>query len=149
MKIRDATLQDVNEIVKLGGSVKQFQTSKEVVTFWPKAILVDCIKNKNNPILVAEDNKQIVGFIISNYTPDFKKAVIENIFVKSGYRRNGVGTTLLNSLLKKLVDLKCEYVCLLCDGENDTAINFYIKNRFNKGMTCVWLDSILDKSFKK
>ena len=149
MKIRTATLQDVNEIVNIGNSVNEFQVSEEVVTFWPKSVLIDCIKGKNSPILVAEDNKQIIGFIIANYNPCFKKAVIENIFVKPAYRGQNVAKLLLTSLLKKLVSLKCEYVCSIAEESNNASVGFYIKNGFNKGINCVWLDFILNKSFKK
>ena len=149
MKIRTARLHDINEIVKIGNSVNEFQVSEEVVTFWPKSVLIDCIKSKNNLILVTEENKHIVGFIIANYNPCFKKAIIENIFVKPEHRDKNIGKLLLKSLLKKLAVLKCEYVCSLVEENSNVAVDFYIKNGFNKGINCVWLDTILGKSFKK
>ena len=149
MKIRSATLQDINEMMKIGNSANEFQVSDEVITFWPKSVLINCLKNKQNPILIAEKDKQIIGFIIANYNPCFKKAVIENIFVKSEYRGKDVGETLLKHLLEKLTLLKCEYVCSLVEESSNEAIDFYVSNNFDKDINCVWLDLILNKSFKK
>ena len=149
MRIRTATLQDIKKIDKIGNSVNEFQVSKEVVTFWPESVLSNCIQSKNNPILVAEESKHIIGFIIANYNLCFKKAIIENIFVSPEYRGKNIGESLLKSLLKKLIALKCEYVCSLTEEKNNVAVDFYIKNGFNKGINCVWLDTILGKTFKK
>ncbi len=149
MEIKNATLLDINAIIKLGNAVDEFQVSDEVVTFWPKDILVNCVNSKTDFLLIAEENKNIIGFIIANYNPNFKKAVIENIFVKKDYRKQNIGSQLLDCLLEKLKDLKCEYVCSLVESHNDIAIEFYIKHGFNKGINCVWLDKILEKSFKK
>jgi len=149
MKIRIATLKDINEIIKIGNSVNEFQVSDKVVAFWPKSVLIDCVKNKQNPIFVAEEGQRIIGFIISNFNPYFKKAIIENIFVIKEYRSKSIGKALLKSLLDKLAALKCEYVCALVEEKSEIAVDFYIKNGFNKGINCVWLDTILGKSFKK
>jgi L-amino acid N-acyltransferase YncA len=149
MKIRSATLRDIDEIVKMGNLVDKFQVSKEVVTFWPKSILIKCMKSKTNPILVAEENEKIIGFIIANYNPNFKKAVLENIFIRKEYRRKDTGKLLLKFALEELSKLGCEYVCALCEEKNNVAIDFCIKNGFNRGINCVWVDLILNNSFKK
>jgi GNAT superfamily N-acetyltransferase len=149
MDIQTATLEDIDTIIKLGNSVNEFQVSNEVVTFWPKDVLIDCIKSKNNPIFVTKENKQIIGFIIANYNPSFKKAIIENIFVDPNFRGKDVGKLLLDNLLNKLKELCCEYVCSLPEIENNVAVKFYLNNNFNRGINCVWIDKILDESFKK
>jgi len=146
--IRTATSKDIDEIVRLGNSVGEFQVSDEAVTFWPKQVLIDCMKNKEAPILVAEENKHIAGFIIANYNPCLKKAIVENIFVKPEYRRKGIGESLLKAVSKNLTRLKCEYICAVVEEDNGAAANLYIKNGFDKGINCVWLDRIIGKSFK-
>jgi len=149
MQVRRATLKDIDEILKIGNYVTEFQVSDEVVTFWPKAVLIDCLKKRINPILVAEENKKIIGFIIVNYNPCFKKAIIENTFVRPEYRGRGVGKELLDTAIKRLKKLGCEYICSLVGEKDSKGITFYIRNGFNKGISCVWLDLIIDKSFKK
>ena len=144
MKIRIATLEDTEPIHKLGNLVSEFQVSDEAPTFWPKKILINCIKGNNSPVLVAEENKQIIGFIIANYNPSFKKATIENIFVNPKNRGKEVGKLLLSQMLNKLKKLDCKYVCALTESHNNLAIEFFLKNEFNKGIDCVWLDKVLE-----
>lgn len=94
--------------------------------------MVDCIKNKQNPILIAKEDKQIIGFIIANYNSCFKKAIIENIFVKPEHRGKDIGETLLKRLFEKLTSLKCGYVCFLVEENSSVVIDFYASNGFNK-----------------
>lgn len=110
--------------------------------------MIDCIRN-DNPILVAEDKGIIIGFIIVNYNLYFKKAVIENVFVKFEYRNEGIGKRLLLSLLEILMEIVCEYVCALVEYDNDISLDFYMKNSFNRGINCVWLYKILSDRFDK
>lgn len=149
MEIRIATAKDIDAITRLGNSVCEFQVSDEVVTFWPRDVLIDCIENDSSPILVATENERVIGFIVANYNLSFKKAIIENIFVDPSFRDKAVGKSLLDHLLNRLKQLDCKYVCALTQTENDVAVNFFLNNRFSKGINCVWLDKILDESFKK
>ncbi len=149
MEIKPATLEDVSEIITLGNSVNEFQVSDQVVTFWPEKVLADCIKNKQNPIFIAVENKQIVGFVIANYNPSFKKAIVENIFVDPSFRGRGIGKSLLNNLLNRLKELGCEYICSLIEIKDESGVQFYFKNGFNRGIDCVWMDKILDEYFNR
>ena len=58
MNIEEATLKDVDEIIELSKGVSEFTVSNEVVQFWPKEVLIDCIKF-NNPIFVAKENGKV------------------------------------------------------------------------------------------
>lgn len=74
MTIRQATIKDIDKIHKLGKHVDEFDTTDKVVTFWPKHILKNCIESENDWLLIAEENSEIIGFIICNNSPVFKKA---------------------------------------------------------------------------
>lgn len=149
IKIEQAKLSDVADIIKIGKSIEEFKISKGTITFWPKKILINCVKDKNNLILLAKQNEELIGFIIANYNPIFEKAIIENILVKKDFRNKGVGKLLLDSLLLKLKRLGCSYICSLTEIKNKNTIKFYIKNKFNKGKDFVWLDKALSNSFKQ
>jgi len=149
MTIRQATINDIDEIHKLGEHVDEFDTTEEVVTFWPKHILKNCIESKNDWLLVAEENSEIIGFIICNNSPVFKKAVIENIFVSPQHRKKGVGQKLLGSLMDQVKSIDCEYVVIFTEEDNNTAIDFYVKNGFNRGKNFAWIDKVLSKEFSK
>jgi ribosomal protein S18 acetylase RimI-like enzyme len=149
MNIRDATLQDINSIINLGKDVKEFDTTKEVVSFWPRHIIENCINSKNDILMIAEENNKLIGFIIIQNSITFKKAVIENIFVHKDYREKGIAQKLLQKSIRKLKELKCEYIATFVKENNIVPTNFYLKNKFNKGEKFIWLDYILSKEFSK
>jgi ribosomal protein S18 acetylase RimI-like enzyme len=149
MIIREATLKDVDSIHKLGENVDEFNTTEEVVTFWPKHILQNCIESKTDWIMVAEEDGEIIGFTICNNSLVFKKAVIENIFVSPQHRKKGVGKKLLNAIVDKIKSTDCEYIAIFTEDNNDTAIDFYVRNGFTKGKNFAWIDMVLSDKFSK
>ncbi len=148
MNIREAIISDINKIHKLGESIDEFNTTEKVVTFWPKHILRNCIKSKTDWLLIAQENSKIIGFIICNNSPIFKKAVIENIYVSPLHQRKKVGEKLLKSLFKKIESTDCEYIVVFTEDNNSTALDFFIKNGLNKGKKFIWIDKVLSKEFK-
>ncbi len=145
MIIREATLDDVDKIYDLGKMVEEFNVSSKAATFWPKHILRNCIRSKTDWLILAEESGEILGFSIDNFSPVFKKAVIENIFVPPQHRRKGVGKKLLSAAVEKIQETDCEYICILTEDVNKTAIDFYLKNGFNRGKNFAWLDKVLSK----
>jgi ribosomal protein S18 acetylase RimI-like enzyme len=149
MKIRNAQSSDVNAVFKLGNSVKQFEVAKDTVYIWPKKILLKIANSNSDVFLVAEENKNIIGFVIANYNKNFSKATMENIFVAPEFRNKGVGEKLFKSAIDKLKKLKCEYVCGLVNTKNKKVISWCVKQGFEKGLNFNWLDKTLSKSFHK
>ena len=148
MKILEANSNDIEKIYQLGGSVSEFDTSKEVVTFWPKNILQNCIESHTDWVLVAEENSVIIGFIICNYSPVFKKATIENIFVDPQHQRMGIGRKLLTNLLQKIESTDCENIVALINEDSYQAMALCQELGFNKGNSFVWMDKVLSDAFR-
>ena len=148
MKIREIKKLDVDSILRIGNSAKEFKVSSEVVNFWPREILMKVVDDEKDFIVVAEEDKDIVGFLIVNLNLNFSKAIIENVFVKEKFRGGKVGKLLLDYALKKLQKEKCSYVCALVNSGSKNSIAWYIKQDFNKGIDCIWLDKVLLKTFK-
>ncbi len=149
IKIREARIEEIPEIIALGNKVNEFQVGEEVTTFWPKHILENIIRSKTDFLIVAAHRNKIVGFVIANYNPTFGKAIIENIFVAPEYRGKGVSNGLRDYLLKKLKQVGCEYICTLVEINSKAAITSYKRYGFKEGITCVWLDYILSEKFRK
>lgn len=147
MIIREAKLEDVDKIYNLGKVVEEFNVSGEAATFWPKHILRNCIKSKTDWLILAEENDEILGFTIINNSPVFKKAVIENIFVTPQHRKKGIGKKLLTAAVEKIRETDCEYICILTEADNETAIDFYVGSGFNRGKNFAWLDKVLSDEF--
>ena len=144
MTIRKALLQDVEKIWELG-DVKEFETSEDIVTFWPKSILENCINKLDVMILVLEEENIIIGFMITNINSSLKKAELENIYVMAEYRCQGYGKALLQRTIEELAKLEIENVCAM---SND-AVDFLLKNNFTKGNQFYWMDLALSDRFIK
>lgn len=144
--IRDArTHADIEEIWRLGTGFDEFHASENVVEFWPKNILLDCLSQKNVLIKVAENDKAIVGFLIANINPVLRKAELENIYVELAYRKKGVGSALLHETIATLHRLGIANVVAL----QDEAVEFYEANGFVRGRQFYWMDLVLDDSFAR
>ena len=148
MEIRKATEADIDEVSEIGNQIEEFRVSSESILFWPKEVLRDCVSSNENIFLVAKVEGKIVGFLISNYNPMFRKAIIENLAVKEEYRGRGIGDELCKFALEELRKIGCKYVCHLIKSDNDIAIEFSSKAGFKKGIECVWMSRVIDDSFR-
>jgi len=146
--IRTATLNDVGTIHRLGESVSEFSVSGTTVTFWPEDVLQDAIESDDVVVLVAEDQQQIVGFIIASYSRGLLKTTIENIYVIPENRSKGLGDKMLATLLQVLSERKCEYVATLIPTDARNALSLYERAGFTRGETLLWLDKSLSDNFK-
>ncbi|MCD6171980.1 MAG: ribosomal protein S18-alanine N-acetyltransferase [Thermoplasmata archaeon] len=88
---------------------------------YPSSIFHDYLSKL---FFVADENKKIVGYAIG----DKHRHLIVSIAVHPEYRRNGIGTMLINEILKNMED----YAVLQVRKSNIDAIKFYKKNGFNE-----------------
>ena len=89
IKIRKATLKDLNEILKIGKV--SFKSN-----FWSKEALFKFFKNFPESFLIAQINNKIVGYIFGK----IRKGKIHSIAVSPKWRKKGIGTLLLKEYLK-------------------------------------------------
>jgi len=81
--------------------------------------------------LVAEQFHKIVGFIVGVKTStDIARILM--LAVSEPQRRQGIGTLLLNQLLKELAIQNIKHIGLEVRTDNRPAINFYQKHGFEK-----------------
>ena len=82
--------------------------------------------------LVAEQFHKIVGFTVGVKTStDIARILM--LAVLEPQRRQGIGTILLNQLLKELTIQNIKHIGLEVRTDNRPAINFYQKHGFEKG----------------
>ena len=144
MKIRTAKKEDVQEVWNIGNNVSEFKTAENVVVFWPKEILENCINKEDIIFYIVEEEEKIVGFSIVNLNKSLGKAEIENIYVLPEYRKNKIGTAILDRILQELKNRKFNNVNCLADE----ATEFYKKYGFTKGKMFTWMDITLSDNFK-
>lgn len=83
------------------------------------------IKNKFIHNFVYIENKKIIGFII--YSVIYENAEIIDLFVLEEYRKNNIGTKLLEKVLNKT---KSKNLTLEVNKNNKPAIKLYEKLAF-------------------
>ncbi len=86
--------------------------------------------NQFTRCLMYEQDKVIIGFI--TYTIIYEKAEIIDLVVDSNHQKNGVGSALINAVIKECTDKKCENVTLEVRVGNQKAISFYRKHGFRE-----------------
>ncbi len=90
-------------------------------------------------ILFAEMDDDFAGMIVCFFgvsTFSVAKLInIHDIIVKVDYRKNGIGTALLNEVIKRAKDLDCVKVTLEVRHDNHVAQSMYKKLGFNAGNT--------------
>jgi len=143
--IRRASQNDVSAIWDLGKNVTSFETAEDIVTFWPKSILENCIDKRDVLILVAEKENEIIGFFIVNINLSLKKAELENMYVIEEYKHKGIGQALLQKALEEVTQMGVENVCAMASD----AVDFLQRNGFTKGNQFHWMDLALADRFKK
>ena len=98
--------------------------------FWTYNILKDELDSDNSKYIVATSNSEIVGFAGIKIAGD--QADVMNIVTKKTYRRKGIGTLLLNSLISICKDLNLTSIFLEVNQNNYPAIILYESIGFKK-----------------
>ena len=145
MRIRIAKKEDVNQVWNIGNNVSEFKTAENVVVFWQKETLENCINKDDILFYVVETENKIIGFSIVNLNKSLGKAEIENIYVLPEYRKNKIGTEILDEILRELKNREYNNVNCLADE----ATEFYEKYGFTKGKDFAWMDIVLSGNFKR
>jgi len=140
IRIRPATPADIDTIHQLGQNVDEFHTSDVSDAFWPKQILADSVESDAVMLQVAQDDGEIIGFIIVNCNKSLRKAEIENIFVAPSRRQEGVASIMLQATLQNIRDANYRYISTLVPTDDTAAIQTYQKAGFAQGETFLWLD---------
>ncbi len=105
--------------------------SVEFDDFWSYQILKEELNSKNSYYFVIKDSKSnILGF--AGIKIIFDEAELMNIVVKKSSRKIGIGSTLLNYIIKFAKNLNISIIHLEVNKINSSAINLYKKIGFKK-----------------
>ena len=114
-----ATINDYEKICELGKLVNED---------FKKLNNKESLFNHYTNILVYKNDVEIIGFI--HYEIMYETVNILNIVVNPEYRRNKIGTYLMNNMLRSLCNKNIENIILEVNVNNISAINLYKKFNF-------------------
>jgi len=97
---------------------------------WTEETLLEETENPTALFLVAKDNDKTVGYIGANNI--LGEVFITNIAVTKSFRRMGIASLLLNTLIEKCREENAQYLTLEVRKSNISAIKLYEKIGFSK-----------------
>lgn len=145
MNIRKITVNDLNELIKIGKQTftetYSFDNTQEnMAEYLENGFSTEKLKaelnDQNSEFYFAELNHQIVGYLKINLGPsqteikDFQALEIERIYVLKEFHGKKVGQLLYDKAIEIAQDKNAEYVWLGVWKKNPRAIRFYEKNGF-------------------
>lgn len=121
MIIRPATKQDIDRLSEIEREHPDYPA-------WGENGLNAEFLNKNSVFLLAETQNKIAGFI--NFWILKPEIQLNALVVASDFLREGVGTSLVDAMIKHARDAACSKINLEVSEKNQPAINFYSKLGF-------------------
>lgn len=143
MQIRKAQNKDIAKIGNLlcqvnlvhhNGRPDIFKCGTEKYT---KDQLIEIFNNDKTPVFVAtDDNDEVIGYVFciiqqhenDNILTDIKTLYIDDLCVDEQYRREHIGTKLLDYAFDYAKQIDCYNVTLNVWNLNQNAMNFYKKS---------------------
>jgi len=134
--IRLANLSDVVEIYEAVNNTpeeRDFADGEEYPMCWVK----DVIENKDeNIVLVYEEDKKLVGFLIAHILASCKDAIMNNLYVKPEYRGKGIATKITKEYETIVRSLGIDFSMSLVHVDNDDMQKLSEKVGYSQGEKC-------------
>ena len=130
MKIRAAKLGDEQAIFALIQELALYEKAPEQVSNTAEQLRIDLFKSFLCEAIVAENNKEIIGFALYYTAYSTWKGVslyLEDFYVKENHRKNGVGNLLFEKVVEIAKDKKVKRMDWQVLEWNGLALGFYEK----------------------
>jgi GNAT superfamily N-acetyltransferase len=129
--VRQAVAQDVPELLKMIRELARYEKSESAVKISVKQLLEDGFSaSPAFRCLLAQMNGKTVGYCLFWYrysTWRGRIIYVEDLFVRSRYRRKGIGKILLDAVGQMAESEGCKWLSLQVLDWNEPAILFYRK----------------------
>lgn len=129
-KVEDKDIQDVQDLLKeLGYSVSDMSSFKSI---WDKILL-----SKDMSILVAENEKKIVGYLAYSIKPQLRLSgycmEIDELSISEKFRGQGIGSSLLSHAKEIARTNKVKVMIISTNRERESyKRGFYLKQGFKE-----------------
>ena len=128
LRVRRADESDIPVLSMLAEEFMPEETTREKRI----EILGQALKNPDYELLLAELDGNIAGFIdqwiIHDFAHGAKLSYIQNFHVTSKHRRKGIGSRLLQEVLRSAKNKGVLEIHVVTEFENKPAINLYRKH---------------------
>ncbi len=130
---RQATREDLPEIVRMLADDFLGATRERYENPLPESYVKafeEIEADKNNELIVAETNGEIIGTLQITFTPSIsfqggKRATVESVRVDAKYRGQGIGKQLMQWAINRAREENCLLLQLTTNSERSEAHRFY------------------------
>jgi len=132
MELRNALPEDFNFILKLTRRNMEKIVTEEWNADWEKDVepnFVNLWKSQGEKKIIEVDNRRI-GYFWFEQHPEKKEIFINSIQIAEQFQRKGLGTEVINWLLKEARNRNLEFVRCVVQKNNLHASKFFEKNKF-------------------
>ncbi len=133
MKIRIAKEADFQILWKILTETPELQSDATGNTYdkdWLKAVIK---YDKENLVLIAEENNVVQGFLIAHHFSTVKQTILNDIFVFPKFRGEGIATKLVEECEKQAKKMKFKYITQIVRIDNKKMQKFNEKIEYKKG----------------
>jgi ribosomal protein S18 acetylase RimI-like enzyme len=131
LKIRRADESDMPLLLMLA---EEFMSEVETTREKRMEILRKALRNPDYELVVAELAGETVGFIdqwiIHDFAHGAKLSYIQNLYITSKHRRKGIGSRLLEEIIRNAEKKGVLEIHAVTEFENKPALNLYRKHGF-------------------
>jgi ribosomal protein S18 acetylase RimI-like enzyme len=132
MKIRNAHPEDFNFILKLTRRNMEKIVTEEWNADWEKDVepnFVNLWKSQGEKKIIEVGNRR-VGYFWFEQHPEPKEIFTNSIQIDEQFQRKGLGTGVINWLLKEAMNRNLKFVRSVVQKNNVHARKFFAKNKF-------------------
>lgn len=116
------TVDDVNDVL----FIEQHQNPNP----WTRQIFIDCLNVRYPSYVLCDTNQDIVGFLMTSLMVD--ELHLLNIAISPSYRRQGLGSRLIDFLKNKAESYNAKQIILEVRESNTAAIQLYQLHQFKQ-----------------
>lgn len=131
--IRPATIRDYKKVIALFG---EFVENPQRYAKFDNDSYADFLNREESFLDIVDVDQKIVGFITYSIRTviRYPKPIIEveELFVDTDFRRQGLGKKLIKHVLEFAKENNCEYVFLASSKEREPAHKFYKSMGFDE-----------------
>jgi len=146
MKIRKAKVEDLKALIDLGYEFLSYEEKQHDESYNPKYIytkdskhyILKRIKEARSYFMVAEENGQLIGFLVGSICPRLKSrpnvvpSLLEELFIQEKYRGQGIGQEMFYKFADWCKRKKATKMRVDMFYKNNKAKKFYKKSGFKE-----------------
>lgn len=131
--------KDIESIVSLGKDSDELAVS-ETSRWWSATRLSVWIKADQDILLVAEEDKKIIGVLLTTVHVPTQIIYLSDIIIHKDYRRKGFATQLVGEALKQAKLLGIDWAYGLTQTNNENIQKLLKHEGFIRGEELVWFE---------